>query len=49
MYLLDLTKCRPASPFEKGGLGGISLQAHIEAAYHRRDAELATLQGLTHD
>ncbi len=44
-------------PFEKGGLGGISLQAHIEAAaklinetgYHRRDPELAALQGLAHD
>ena len=39
-------------PFEKGGLGGISLQAHIEAAaklitetgYHRRDKELLELQ-----
>jgi tetratricopeptide (TPR) repeat protein len=39
-------------PFEKGGLGGISLQAHIEAAaklinetgYHRRDPELLELQ-----
>ncbi|WP_139282190.1 hypothetical protein [Thiothrix caldifontis] len=39
-------------PFEKGGLGGISLQAHIEAAaklinetgYHRRDIELSGLQ-----
>ncbi|MBJ6610688.1 MAG: hypothetical protein JG718_10045 [Candidatus Thiothrix moscowensis] len=39
-------------PFEKGGLGGISLQAHIEAAaklieetgYHRRDAELTDLK-----
>ncbi|UJS25771.1 TIR domain-containing protein [Thiothrix winogradskyi] len=44
-------------PFAKGGLGGISLQAHIEAAaklinetgYHRRDPELVALQGLTHD
>jgi tetratricopeptide (TPR) repeat protein len=42
-------------PFEKGGLGGISLQAHIEAAaklinetgYHRRDAELAELQAVS--
>jgi tetratricopeptide (TPR) repeat protein len=39
-------------PFEKGGLGGISLQAHIKAAaklieetgYHRRDQELLELQ-----
>ena len=44
---------RSAVPhFEKGGLGGISLQAHIEAAaklinetgYHRRDKELLELQ-----
>ena len=42
-------------PFAKGGLGGISLQEHIKAAatliaatgYHRRDPELAELQGLT--
>ena len=42
-------------PFAKGGLGGISLQEHIEAAaklitatgYHRRAPELAELQGLT--
>jgi hypothetical protein len=39
-------------PFAKGGLGGISFQAHIEAAarlitatgYHRRDVELAELR-----
>ncbi|UOG92436.1 MAG: toll/interleukin-1 receptor domain-containing protein [Candidatus Thiothrix sulfatifontis] len=42
----------PQSPFCKGGLGGISLQAHIEAAaklinatgYHRRDQALLDLQ-----